>query len=111
MSGELIFGLVGAVLSVLFLLAVIFTMIHVEQIKRLQEDLLKTLLEMRHGLVLITAILTRNDTTTPRTELKKEIMSPDSTPVSVNPNDVASRVSYDDWVKQNPIDPKKQERT
>jgi len=103
MDGELIFGIVGAVLSILFLLAVIFTMIHVEQIKRLQEDSLKTLLEIRHGLVMITAILTRNDTTDPATSLKEETINPDSAPISKKPADV-SKVSFDDWAKQNPID-------
>jgi hypothetical protein len=105
MADELIFGIVGAVLSILFLLAVIFTMIHVEQIKRLQEDSLKTLLEIRHGLVMITAILTRNDTTDPATSLKKEI-NPDSVPISKKPDDVGSKISFDDWAKQNPIETK-----
>jgi len=104
MVGELIFGIVGAVLSVLFLLAVILTMIRVEQIKRLQEDSLKTLLEIRHGLVMITAILTRNDTTDTATSLKKETINPDSAPISKNPDNAGSKISFDDWAKQNPID-------
>jgi len=104
MVDELIFGIVGAVLSVLFLLAVILTMIRVEQIKRLQEDSLKTLLEIRHGLVMITAILTRNDTTDPATSLKKETINPDSAPISKNPDNAGSKISFDDWAKQNPID-------
>jgi len=104
MAGELIFGIVGAVLSVLFLLMVILTMIRVEQIRRLQEDSLKTLLEIRHGLVMITAILTRNDTTDPTTSLKKETINPDSAPISKNPDNAGSKISFDDWAKQNPID-------
>ena len=106
MDDKLIFGVVGAVLSVLFLLAVILTMIHVEQLKRLQEDSLKTLLEIRHGLVMITAILTRNDTTDPATPLKNEIKDPESRPISKKPDDVGSKISFDEWAKNNPIDPK-----
>jgi hypothetical protein len=104
MVGELIFGIVGAVLSVLFLLMVILTMIRVEHIMRIQEDSLKTLLEIRHGLVMITAILTRNDTTDPATSLKKETINPDSAPISKNPDNAGSKISFDDWAKQNPID-------
>ena len=106
MDDKLIFGVVGAVLNVLFLLGVILTMIRVEQLKRLQEDSLKTLLEIRHGLVMITAILTRNDTTDPATSLKNEIKDPESRPISKKPDDVGSKISFDEWAKHNPIDPK-----
>ena len=44
----------------------------ITELKRLQEESLKTLLEIRHGLVMITAILTRNDTTA-STMSEKEI--------------------------------------
>ena len=106
MDDKLIFDFVGAVLDVLFLLGVILTMIRVGQLKRLQEDSLKTLLEIRHGLVMITAILTRNDTTDPATPLKNEIKDPRSRPISKKPDDVGSKISFDEWAKNNPIDPK-----
>ena len=109
MSGEvksqLVFGLGGSLFGALFLLAVCLTMMRIQHIKRLQEDSLKTLLEIRHGLVMITAILTRNDTTDPATSLKKEI-NPDSVPISKKPDDVGSKISFDDWAKQNPIETK-----
>jgi len=47
-----------------FFIFVCLTMWRITELKRLQEESLKTLLEIRHGLVMITAILTRNDTTT-----------------------------------------------
>lgn len=76
------------------------------RIKSLQEDSLKTLLEIRRDLVMITVILTRNDTTDPATSLKNEIKDPESRPISKEPDDVGSKISFDEWAKHNPIDPK-----
>ena len=55
-----------------FFIFVCLTMWRITELKRLHEDSLKTLLEIRHGLVMITAILTRNDTTA-ATQLEKEL--------------------------------------
>lgn len=52
------------ILGFLFFIGICLTMWRITELKRLQEESLKTLLEIRHGLVMITAILTRNDTTT-----------------------------------------------
>ena len=90
--------------GLIFFFAICLTMMRITHIKRLQEDSLKTLLEIRHGLVMITAILTRNDTTDPATSLKKETINPDSAPISKNPDNAGSKISFDDWAKQNPID-------
>ena len=110
MSGEdtsqLVFGVGGSLTGLIFFIGICLTMMRITHIKRLQEDSLKTLLEIRHGLVMITAILTRNDTTDPATPLKNETKDPESRPISKKPDDVGSKISFDEWAKQNPIDPK-----
>ena len=60
------------ILGFLVFIGICLTMWRITELKRLQEESLKTLLEIRHGLVMITAILTRNDTTA-STMSEKEI--------------------------------------
>lgn len=51
------------IIGFLFFIGICLTMWRITELKRLQEESLKTLLQIKHGLVMITAILTRNDTT------------------------------------------------
>ena len=59
-------------LGLIFFIGICLTMWRITELKRLQTESLKTLLQIKHGLVMITAILTRNDTT-PSTELDTRV--------------------------------------
>ena len=70
---EIVLGILGGFGGLLFFFAICITMWRIAELKRVQEESLKALLEIKNSLASVTAVLTRNDTTAPPSLTKDEI--------------------------------------
>lgn len=77
---EIVLGILGGFGGLLFFVAICLTMWRIAELKRVQEESLRTLLEIKNtlleiknSLASVTAVLTRNDTTAPPSLTKDEL--------------------------------------